>query len=274
MMKQRIWLALSNLIMIVKSKFGYYSLTMKYPIILLLLLGSISLNAQNNPGCLNQYRKIASLIINDKAKELSGLLVYPIKRSNPLPDIKSKEEFIKLFPSLFDRSFKTQLQKITEEDLIDRNNGCGLFAGDLWINEEGKIIAINYESVAEQQRYNDILHKVKKTIHPSLSNFNSNILVWRSGKLTVRVDEVNGNFRYAAWSKGKPMSALPDMVLNNGVQEFQGTAGGVTYTFRNNDWTYIVDQVDLCETEENCGKFIRILQGAEEKYKFRCLEVK
>ena len=85
---------------------------------------------------------------------------------------------------------------------------------------------------------------------------------------------MQGSLRYVAWAKGNPMSATPDLVLENGVQEFQGTAGGVTYTFRNKDWTYIVDQVDLCESEENCGKFIRILQGEEEKYKFRCIEVK
>ena len=139
---------------------------MKTSILFVALIYCLSSNAQNNPACLSQFKKIASFIINNRKSELANLVVYPIKRSNPLPDIKSKTEFINLFPSLFDKPFKNQLQKITEDDLIDRYDGCRLFAGDIWINEEGRIIAINYQSASEKQRYNSILNDVKKRIHP------------------------------------------------------------------------------------------------------------
>ena len=66
----------------------------------------------------------------------------------------------------------------------------------------------------------------------------------------------------------------PDLILYNGKEEFHGTAGGVMYSFNNENWTYIVDKVDVCENSVNCGLFLEILLKDEEKSKITLHEIK
>jgi hypothetical protein len=86
--------------------------------------------------------------------------------------------------------------------------------------------------------------------------------------------------RYIAWSKPKTITEKPDLILSHGVQEFQGTMGGVTYTFSNGQYYYQVDQRDMAELEDQIGLFLRIfdnkkdLKDEKELTSYRCLELK
>lgn len=226
--------------------------------------------AQVSGQVMKNVKYILRLINENKVEELSNHIVYPIKRENPLPDIANKHDFFTHYNLMFDTAFKSRLNAIPADDMFERNGAVGILSGDLWITLDGKIIAINYMSDAEQREKDNLLAQIKNNLHSSVSKFEENVLVWKSGTLTVRLDRVNNNLRYAAWSKGKKFSEKPDLVLYNGVEEIQGTIGGVTYTFKNDKWTYVIDDVQACEGAENCGQFIRILLGDVEKYTFRC----
>lgn len=87
--------------------------------------------------------------------ELSSLIDYPLKRENPLPDIKSSADFISRFRVIFDHSFKQQLSQYNDSDIFEHNGSYGLvggsFSGEIWINDKGKIKALNYSSAEEQR---------------------------------------------------------------------------------------------------------------------------
>ncbi|XZF15178.1 hypothetical protein ACTHGU_03505 [Chitinophagaceae bacterium MMS25-I14] len=211
------------------------------------------------------YHHIIALIHTDKAAELSKLVAYPLNRSNPIPAIRSAKEFIAQYPSIFDDAFKTKLAQFNDSDIFEHHDSYGLvggpFNGDIWMNDKGRIETINYISAAEAQLQKTLETKEKQNIHTSVGDFESNILVCRSEKLTIRLDNTAKNgIRYACWSKGNSMSAQPDIILYNGVEEAQGTQGGWTWTFKKGDWTYVVNDAEMCDDPKNCGYFLELYQ--------------
>ena len=93
-----------------------------------------------------QYR---SLIEHDSIAELSTLIVYPLKRQNPLPDISSPQEFISYYPVLIDSVFKKSLAQYDLSDIRENNlhygfGGKGSNDDDIWLDYDGNLTAINY----------------------------------------------------------------------------------------------------------------------------------
>lgn len=248
--------------------------TKHFSCLLIILFTLFQSQAQVDNTHLKQARQLIRFIKESRTSELAALVQYPLRRDNPLPNIADQQQFIKQFPVLFDAALKQKLNSFTTDDIFERNGIYCLFSGDIWMDENGKIITLNYSS-AEEQKLKEIKEaELKAQMHASVNNWKTNILVWQSGNLLVRVDETKTGLRYTAWSKGRPVSEKPDLILYNGSQEFQGTMGGVSYIFKNDKWKYVVDDVQLCESPENCGQFIRIFLGKTEKYTFRCKEVK
>jgi hypothetical protein len=248
--------------------------TKHFSCLLVLLFTLFQSQAQVDNTHLKQARQLIRFIKESRANELAALVKYPLRRDNPLPNIADQQQFIKLYPVLFDGTFKQKLNSFTPDDIFERNGMYCLFSGDIWMDENGKIITLNYSSAEEQKLKETKAAEIKAQMHPSVNNWKTNILVWQSGNLLVRIDETKTGLRYAAWSKGRSISEKPDLILYNGTQEFQGTMGGVSYIFKNDKWKYVVDDVQLCELAENCGQFIRIFLGKTEKYTFHCKEIK
>lgn len=224
-----------------------------------------------------QINKIVELIKNDNILQLSDLIQYPLKRSNPIPDINNKDAFILYYNVLFDSDFKKKLvtSDYTTNNTIDRYDGFGLFNGDVWINENGLIITINYNSKQELALIKILEDETKRIINPSLNQWKKNVIVCKSDKFLIRVDLMDDNsLRYVSWNNSKKISDNPDLALYKGIQEFQGTMGGVTYTFKNGDWTYTIDDVRMCESADKCGLFLRLFNKDVEKSTTRLKEIK
>ena len=111
-------------------------------------------------------------------------------------------------------------------------------------------------------------------MNSSVNEWNENIVVGKSEKLLIRVDRTDKGLRYVCWSNGRTIKHTPNIVLYNGVEEAQGTMGGWTWTFKNDDWTYIVDDAELCEEVENCGLFLELLFKDHLKSKTKMTEIK
>lgn len=227
---------------------------------------------------IKRYRQIVRLIKTNKAKELSTMVTYPIKRVNPLKDITNAKEFIAYFPVLFDEAFKKKMTLYNDTDIFEHNGEYGLvggsFDGDIWLNETGDLKAINYSSKREIELKNQLTKAIQSKMYPDVNHWDENILVLQSTKLLIRLDRVNHNIRYVSWSKGRPNSEKPDLILNNGLEEAQGTQGGRTYTFKNGDWTYVIDDVEMCETDSQCGFFLRLYFKEVEKSSTKLKEIK
>jgi hypothetical protein len=186
---------------------------------------------------------------------------------------------------LFDSSFKSKLLSYNDSDVFEHNGYFGLvggpFSGDIWMDENGLVASINYQSAAELKLQKKLTHEIQNKIYPSVKMWKENILVCETNKFLIRVDLLdNDELRYIAWSKPKTITEKPDLILSHGVQEFQGTMGGVTYTFSNGQYYYQVDQRDMAESEDQIGLFLRVfdnkkdLKDEKELTSYRCLELK
>lgn len=117
------------------------------------------------------FKHIIQLIETDNAKELAKFVEYPLKRENPLPDIKNANDFISYYHILFDRALKDLLKKYNDSIVFEHNGEYGLvggaFDGEIWIDEDGKISGINYSSIEEQKERQLLTEKIKKQIYPS-----------------------------------------------------------------------------------------------------------
>jgi hypothetical protein len=225
-----------------------------------------------------RYKQIVDIVRQNNASKLAALIVYPLKRENPLPDIENPNEFEAYYPIIFDQAFRKKLDRYCPDCVFENNGFYGLvggeFTGDIWLNDEGRITAINYLSTEESRLKNKLTAKIQNGVHPSVREWKENVLVGKSDNLTIRLDRTERGLRYVSWSKVNSMAEKPDLILFGGVEEAQGTMGGWTWTFKNENWEYVIDDIQMCEKEEYCGLFLRLFLSGVEKSSIRLKEVK
>ena len=195
----------------------------------------------------NENQKVIEAFINciknENIEQLKNKVVYPLKRENPLPAINNAEEFQKSYDLLFYTSLK---DKIIGSDIQDDwsavgSRGIMFNNGILWLNQEGQLIALNYQSEEEAAIKVGIISKNKLNIHESLRNFANSAYVLHTKKFIVRIDKMaDGQYRYASWTANADMTQKPDLVLFNGKMSFDGSGGNHSYQFKNGIYTYEV----------------------------------
>ena len=76
-------------------------------------------------------------------------------------------------------------------------------------------------------------------LHPSLRDFHYLAGIYQTESKLIRIDRlIDYSYRYSAWSKSKPMSSEPELVLQGGETGIVENA----IVFRNGDYTYIVPE--------------------------------
>lgn len=94
---------------------------------------------------------IAAFEGDDKAA-IASLVYYPLKRRYPIPDIKDEAELINRFDEVFD----DELTAVIASSSIDTDwdsvgwRGIMLNNGVMWVDTDGKIIAVNTQNAKEQ----------------------------------------------------------------------------------------------------------------------------
>jgi len=244
-------------------------MTKSFALIFLLILSAKNQAQSSAELRLTRQGQIDSLVTfiqNNQIAQLAQRVRYPLKRPNPVPDIQNAAEFIRYYPTLMDSNFRSSLikQTYTPENTIERHGNIGLLNGKIWLDEEGWIISFNHHSPQELALQMKLHEAIKAKIHSSVSTWKENILVCQNKKFLIRIDRLENNeLRYCSWSKNKTISDPPDLILFQGKEEFQGTMGGVNYVFSNGDWTYSLDQVQMAESIENLGLFLRLYRDDE-----------
>lgn len=168
-------------------------------------------------------------------------VAYPLKREYPIPAIQNRQEMV----TRFDQVFEPQLLELIANSKADIDwqtmgwRGIMFGSGVVWMDFDGKIIAINYQTPAETKLKAELIAKQQTALHASVSEFVSPELAWQTAKFTIRVDNMgNDQYRYAAWAKGKPLSEKPDLVLNKGKLVFDGSGGNHSFQFRSGPYQY------------------------------------
>ncbi len=241
--------------------------------------------AQDSLDISRNFNEIVRLIKTDSISKLAELVSFPLKRPNPIPDILTAGDFVSYASVLFDSLFKSKLLSYNDSVIFYHNGYYGLvggvFHGDIWITEDGLIEGINSHSAAELELQKKLTREIQRKINPSVNVWKENKLVCETSKFLIRVDLLdNYELRYVAWNKPKKISSIPSLVLFKGVEEFFGSMGGVGYTFRKGKYYYQLDQIDMAESEDELGLYLRIFKSREDLEKdkyfvsYRCRELK
>lgn len=219
---------------------------MKFRLLFLLVLVSKIGYSQSEKLDDNKTDNIKNVIALFKEKnihKISNIISFPLRREYPIPSINDKNEFKQRFNQVFDQ---TLVDKIVNSKIKQWSEvgwrGIMLDNGIVWIESyEGKITAVNYQSTFEKKLQKDLIAKEKENLHVSLKTFNSPTYKIKTKNYFIRVDELsNSKYRYASWKINKIESSKPDIILNNGVLEFEGSGGNHVITFSNGNYTYKV----------------------------------
>lgn len=205
---------------------------------------SINANAADEALPKEYIPLVQGLIDAAKANDLEAIakrVAYPLKREYPIPAIQNTQEMVARFNQVFDPQLLEQIanSKVEADWQTMGWRGIMLGSGVVWLDFDGKIIAINAQTSAEAALKAEFIAKKKTALHASVSEFVSPELTWETAKFTIRVDNMgNSQYRYAAWAKGKPLSEKPDLVLNKGKLVFDGSGGNHSYQFRSGPYQY------------------------------------
>lgn len=186
-------------------------------------------------------KKFMDNVKNDKKEAIADAVVYPLEREYPIPDITNKADFIKRYSEIFDVTLKNEIIKSTPlKDWTDMDlRGIMLIHGNIWLDTEGRLTAINYQSKAETELKNKLIAAQKKKLDPSIAFFQTPICVLETSKFKIRIDNLgNNNYRFASWSINKEMTEKPDLVINGGELVVEGIGGNHQYEFKQGNSTY------------------------------------
>lgn len=192
-----------------------------------------------------EYQKfVKSFIANVKGNNKEGVasfISFPLGREYPIPDVKSKADFLKKYEQIFDAKLKSEIIKSSPaKDWSEVGwRGIMLNQGTLWIDTEGKISSINYQSQYEKNLKNKLIAAEKIKLHPSIAKFKAPEYILETSKFRIRIDDLgNNNYRYASWSIKKSMSEKPDLVITNGKWTADGSGGNSYFDFKKGDYLY------------------------------------
>ncbi len=190
---------------------------------------------------IKSINNVIEVFKSNNIDKISNIIRFPLDREYPIPSIKNKKEFKKRFNEVFD---KILIDKIANSKIENWSEvgwrGIMLGNGVLWMaNSDGIITSINYQSNIEKKLRSDLISIEKENVHSSLKTFNIPKYKIKTKKYLIRIDELSDNiFRYASWKIGADESSKPDIIINNGTLDFDGSGGNHFFTFVKENYTY------------------------------------
>ena len=145
--------------------------------ILLLIIFVTSKATIGQISVLNQEQRqsIQRLINTFRTKndaKIADLIYYLLRREYPLRDVKDKQDCVQRFDEIFDEEFVDHVANSKMSDW----SGIGLRRmmlddGSLWIDDDGEIITVNYQSRIEKQLLGHAIQADKNLLPKSLRDF-------------------------------------------------------------------------------------------------------
>ena len=240
---------------------------MRRPIVtILLLLSSHSLFSQEMD---KENLKIVTDFINDirnsNKDNVCKSISFPFEREYPIPDINNSQEFLKRYNEIFDDSLTKMI--LNSDPVKDWGavgyRGIMFNDGTLWLDYDGGLMTVNYQSKFEKDEYDRLVKIEKNSLHKSINKFDRPICILETSNYKIRIDDLgNGNYRYASWHLKSETSDKPDLVIQNGKLEFKGSGGNEDYIFKNAEYIYRCSIIVMGEDNSPPAELI-ILKGNE-----------
>lgn len=219
---------------------------MKFKLLVLILFVSRFSYAQSEK--LDEYKvaninNVITLFKQKNIDSISSIISFPLHREYPIPSIKNEKELRQRFDKVFDKILIDKIANSKTNQWSEvGGEGIMLDNGIVWIDSGlGKIIAVNYQSPFEKQLKKDLIEKEKEVLYISLKNFKNPTYKIKTKNYLIRIDKLSEyKYRYASWKINEKESSKPDLILNNGILEFQGSGGNSVITFSKGNYTYKV----------------------------------
>ena len=189
----------------------------------------------------NTVKNFIKVAASKDRKALANLVSYPLQRGVPLPSIDNPKQFLEAYDEILDENIlKAISTSIVSADWSEMGwRGIMFQNGSLWLDEEGRITAINYQTEKGKRKRAELIEVDKKELHSSLRDFVKPVLEWETAKYRIRIDQITDEkFRYSVWPVQKKSSEMPDLVLRNGTVTFDGSGGNHHYDFKSGEVLY------------------------------------
>lgn len=213
---------------------------MKYLIFLCLFTSTVySYEADSKTN--HVIKPIIQAFMSNDTEAISALITYPLNREIPIPAIENKTQLLSRFDEVFDAKLTQMIanSNLKTDWTYMGWRGIMLSHGVVWVDINGNITSVNYQSDKEKNIKTKIINSQKKSLHKSLRNYLQPILEWKTEKFHIRIDDLGDyNYRYVSWSVNKYSSEQPDLILQNGEMTFDGSGGNHYYTFKNGEYIY------------------------------------
>lgn len=223
-----------------------------------------------NHADLDAIERFAGLVEKGKKEEAADLVQFPLRRRNPLPALRNKQEFVASFGDFFDAKTSAALSEALKkkDQALKDWRGTGLDGGMIWASG-GKITAINLATAKQEKAAAEALRLEKRNTHSSVDKYEAVEFACDAPSHRVRVQRlVGGNYRYVSWRPGENLSAVPEQVLEKGEAEHLGSGGGTIYRFRDGKTLYEVTQTGICG--EDCNSYLQVTRGKKTALKEAC----
>lgn len=215
---------------------------MKYRILVLLLLVYNLSSAQNDLDKteIANIQKLIRLFQTNDVGEITKIISYPLEREYPIPAVRNEAELKRRFNQIFDKKIIDEISNSKIDQWSEVGwRGIMMNRGDLWIESNGKIKALNYQSDFEANQKQSLIDNDKKKLYSALKVFKVPVYKFNTKNYLIRIDELsNGKYRYASWKLGKSETSKPDLILVNGELQFEGSGGNHTITFKKGEFYY------------------------------------
>lgn len=216
-------------------------------ILLLAFLAPIALMAQGVNDSVDATR-IASLIRTVTSKDRSQivrLIHYPFGRWNPVSSIDSPADCLKRFDEVFDESLLSDIAHSDPKRDWERVGWRGIMLGngEVWLDDDYKIIAINHKTEAEKAVRARLISQLKTRLPTSLRDFDEPVLECITPHFLIRVDLKGRDYRLLVF-KGHSYKHLLFM-KSHGDFQFDGSGGNshIDWTSRDLSFRLIDDQM-------------------------------
>ncbi|WP_214227768.1 hypothetical protein [Pedobacter sp. B4-66] len=209
-------------------------------------------------------------IKSKKKEKLADKVQFPLMRKYPLPEIKNKQEFLKRYNEVFDEHLVKLI--VNSKPNIDWSavgwRGIMLGSGDLWLNYDGRLLAVNYESKAEKKQRLQLIKMEKNSLHPSIKTFKEPIQILETPQYRIRIDDMGAyNYRYTSWPLKSKMSDKPSLIIEKGIIIPEGSGGSVRFEFKNGEFTY--DCAILVDPEPGGAPALLTISKGDKKILFQ-----
>lgn len=218
--------------------------------LLILSLQAFGQEKLSKENLISVNRFVQFIRLNQK-KELAEKIIYPIERRYPLPNVKNSTEFIHRYDEIFDSNIISKLanSNIKNDWIAVGWRGIMFANGELWLDYDGNLISINYQSDFEKKKINGLIESEKQILNKQVQNFKKPMYLLETEKFKIRIDDLgNEKYRYSSWAKNVNMNSKPNLIVSNGKVQFDGSGGNHSYFFTNNEYTYEIAIIEMGES--------------------------